>query len=83
MVAGRGIVHSERSGADARTRGAKMHALQSWVALPLEHELAEPRFEHHPEATIPTVSRDGAALQIVAGTAYGARSPVGVLSPTL
>ncbi|HLM74066.1 MAG TPA: pirin-like C-terminal cupin domain-containing protein, partial [Polyangiaceae bacterium] len=41
------------------------------------------RFEHHPGASIPTVRFEGAALDVIAGTAYGERSPVGVLSPTL
>jgi redox-sensitive bicupin YhaK (pirin superfamily) len=83
MVAGRGIVHSERSGAVSRARGARIEGIQSWVALPLEHERTEPRFEHHPVATIPRVTLPGATLDILAGTAFGERSPVGVLSPTL
>ena len=83
MLAGRGIVHSERTGADARRCGGPLHGIQSWVALPTADEESAPRFEHHPAATIPHVARSGAALEIVAGTAYGARSPVGVCSPTL
>jgi redox-sensitive bicupin YhaK (pirin superfamily) len=83
MLAGRGIVHSERTGAEARRRGGPLHGIQSWVALPTADEENAPRFEHHPTATIPHLTRPGAALQIVAGTAYGARSPVGVCSPTL
>ncbi len=83
MVAGRGIVHSERSGPASRRAGVHVHGIQCWVALPLEHERTEPRFEHHPASTIPRVSLDGAVLDVVAGTAYGAESPVGVLSPTL
>jgi redox-sensitive bicupin YhaK (pirin superfamily) len=83
MIAGRGIAHSERSGPEARRSGHRIHGIQSWVALPLEHEETEPRFEHHPTATIPRLSFDGAVLDVIAGTAYGARSPVSVLSPTL
>ncbi|HEY8080426.1 MAG TPA: pirin family protein [Labilithrix sp.] len=83
MLAGTGIVHSERTGEAARSRGSRMHGIQSWVALPTAHELDAPRFDHHPAATIPRVERDGATLEIVAGESYGARSPVRVLSPTL
>jgi redox-sensitive bicupin YhaK (pirin superfamily) len=83
MVAGRGIVHSERSSPESRSAGVRMHGLQSWVALPIEHEQSEPRFEHHPSATIPKLQLDSARLEIVAGTAYEERSPVDVLSPTL
>src|ERR1700689_5604475 len=36
MTAGRGIAHSERTGADERGRPHRMHGLQSWVALPKE-----------------------------------------------
>jgi redox-sensitive bicupin YhaK (pirin superfamily) len=83
MVAGRGIVHSERSGPESRARGCHIHGIQSWVALPLEDELTDPRFEHHPAATIPRVALPGVALSVIAGSAYGERSPVRVLTPTL
>jgi redox-sensitive bicupin YhaK (pirin superfamily) len=83
MLAGRGIVHSERSSPESRSAGAHLHGIQSWVALPIEHEQTEPRFEHHASSTIPKLRRSGVQLEVVAGTAYGERSPVGVLSPTL
>jgi redox-sensitive bicupin YhaK (pirin superfamily) len=83
MVAGRGIAHSERSSVTSRQAGVRIHGIQSWVALPLEHEETEPRFEHHPMSTIPKLQLGGAVLDVIAGTAYGLRSPVAVLSPTL
>ena len=83
MVAGRGIVHSERSSAESRKSGVHAHAIQCWVALPLEHEQIEPRFEHHAESSIPKTRVEGVNVEVVAGTAYGVRSPIGVLSPTL
>jgi redox-sensitive bicupin YhaK (pirin superfamily) len=83
MLAGRGIVHSERSSPESRRAAVHIHGIQSWVALPLDREQVDPRFEHHPAATIPKVRLDGASLDIVAGTAYQERSPVGVSSPTL
>jgi redox-sensitive bicupin YhaK (pirin superfamily) len=83
MLAGRGIVHSERSSPASRKAGVHLHGIQSWVALPLAEEQADPRFDHHPAVSIPKIEIDGARLEIVAGTAYGERSPVGVSSPTL
>ncbi len=83
MVAGRGIVHSERSSEAQRQQGVRLHGIQCWIALPLEHEEAQPHFEHHAAGTIPSVRFDGVALDVIAGTAYGLTSPVGVLSPTL
>ena len=81
MTAGRGIVHSERSPAAVRKSGPRLHGMQLWVALPTAAEEVEPSFQHHPTATIPAVELPGARLRIVAGSAYGAVSPVQVLSP--
>ena len=83
MTAGRGIVHSERSDPALLRIGASLHGVQSWVALPREHEAAAPAFHHHPAATLPAFECDGVALRVIAGTAYGAISPVAVFSPTL
>jgi redox-sensitive bicupin YhaK (pirin superfamily) len=81
MTAGRGIVHSERTSAEARPVGPSLHGIQSWVALPKSKEEAEPSFVHTPQSRIPKLERDGAALRLIAGTAYGQTSPVTVLSP--
>lgn len=81
MTAGRGIVHSERSGPEARKTGGRLHGIQSWVALPRESEETEPGFHHHPEETLPTVERDGVRMRVIAGAAFGATSPVATASP--
>jgi redox-sensitive bicupin YhaK (pirin superfamily) len=81
MTAGRGIVHSERSGGEARKSGALVHGLQSWVALPTDCEEMEPAFEHVSATSVPELGLAGARLRVVAGTAFGETSPVKVLSP--
>lgn len=81
MTAGRGIVHSERTSAEERAQGARLHGIQLWVALPAEHEEMEPEFHHHPPATLPTVDKDLATVRVLAGSAYGVTSPVKVFSP--
>ncbi len=83
MISGRGIAHSERTPPELRETGGPLHGIQCWVALPIEHEEIEPSFTHHPAASIPRLTRPGAELAVIAGTAYGAKSPVKVLSPTL
>jgi redox-sensitive bicupin YhaK (pirin superfamily) len=83
MTAGRGIVHSERTAPELRDRGLRLHGIQTWVALPRVNELAEPAFHHHPKATLPRVTAAGVELRVIAGTAFGRRSPVAVFSPTL
>jgi redox-sensitive bicupin YhaK (pirin superfamily) len=80
MTAGRGIVHSERSGDEERARDKQLHGMQSWVALPLEHEATEPSFIHHAEAALPVIERDGVRLRLIAGRAYGESAPVAVFS---
>ena len=76
MVAGRGIVHSERTSPEARARGARLHGIQSWVALPLAFEETEPSFHHHAAAELPHVACDGVHLRLIAGHGWGAASPV-------
>jgi redox-sensitive bicupin YhaK (pirin superfamily) len=83
MTAGKGIVHSERSASEQREKGPKVHGIQSWVALPREHEEREPTFRHYGKSVLPTVKREGVELRVLAGKAYGVTSPVEVLSPTL
>ena len=80
MTAGRGIVHSERTPALPRARGATVHGLQLWVGLPREHEETAPAFHHHAGETLPVVRDRGVAIRVLAGEALGARSPVATLS---
>ncbi len=83
MTAGRGVVHSERTGAATRQAGSRLHGVQLWVALPQAHEEAEPDFRHHPAASLPEIDVGGARVRILVGNAYGATSPVRTLSPFL
>ena len=77
MTAGHGVTHSERTDA-GRTEPLAMHGVQAWVALPPEDERVDPSFEHHPEDTLPVVEVGAVRLRVLAGEAFGARSPVGV-----
>ncbi|MFO1509749.1 MAG: pirin family protein [Steroidobacteraceae bacterium] len=83
MTAGRGIAHSERTPAAARAQGSQIHGVQSWVALPDGHEEVAPAFAHHDAASLPHLVVDGCDLRVIAGEAFGRRSPVEVLWPTL
>ena len=81
MTAGRGIVHSERTPPDERRDGQRLHGIQLWVALPREDAEVAPEFHHHGADELPRIHRDGAELLLVAGHAYGERSPVKVFAP--
>lgn len=81
MTAGRGIAHSERTPDVQRANGQQMLGLQSWVALPAGREEIAPSFQHYDAARLPTVADTGFKARIIAGSAFGATSPVEMISP--
>lgn len=83
MVAGRGIVHSERERPEVRATNHRLHGLQLWMALPVDAEETAPEFHHYPSADIPALEVDGVPLRVMMGSAYGATSPVKTFAETL
>jgi redox-sensitive bicupin YhaK (pirin superfamily) len=81
MIAGRGITHSERTDPAARRSPSGLHALQIWVALPQADEECDPSFRHHDAVTLPVATDVGIRIRVLAGHAFGFRSPVPVPSP--
>jgi redox-sensitive bicupin YhaK (pirin superfamily) len=80
MTAGRGIAHSERTPANARRGGDGLFGIQSWIALPEDHEEIEPSFQHFDAADLPVVDTEGLWARVVAGSVFGKRSQVGMFS---
>lgn len=81
MVAGKGVTHTERTPDDMR--GGKSHTIhgyQIWVALPKELELKEPEFHHLDHSELPTWEDQSANFVLVAGEAFGRKSPLPVHS---
>ncbi len=83
MVAGRGIVHSERSPASARPVVAGLHGLQMWIALPAADEETEPAFHHYPTSDLPIWVDSGVQTRLLVGRVGGRQSPVRMFSETL
>lgn len=83
MTSGRGIVHSERTPEELRAVERRSHGLQLWCGLPEAHEEDAPSFVHTPAAAIPQVALPGMVARVLIGEAFGLRSPVAPLSPTL
>ncbi|MFA5633228.1 MAG: pirin family protein [Porticoccaceae bacterium] len=83
MVAGRGIVHSERERPEVTAQDHSLHGLQLWLVLPERDEEVDPAFHHYPSASIPRVDLDGVPVRIMMGSAYGAVSPVATFAETL
>ena len=80
MTAGKGIVHSERTPEYLRLSELHMHGLQIWVALPKELEQMDPQFSHVEETEIPRWTDGDLEFKLVAGEAFGRKSPVPVFS---
>lgn len=75
MVAGAGIVHSERTPPHQRVTGGRLAGLQSWIALPKQAEETAPRFQHLGANSLPSVSGEGIGMKLLAGTLHGRQSP--------
>jgi redox-sensitive bicupin YhaK (pirin superfamily) len=83
MTAGRGIAHSERTPDAERRNGQPMFGIQSWIALPQSDEETAPSFQHFDAASLPVIEDGGVWARVIAGSAFGRRSPVGMLSEWL
>jgi len=81
MTAGKGIVHSERTPEYLRSSDKMLHGLQIWVALPKELEQMDPNFAHVEADEIPDWEENGVSYKLIAGEAFGKKSPVPVYSP--
>jgi redox-sensitive bicupin YhaK (pirin superfamily) len=82
MVAGKGIVHSERAGDDLDLP-SRLHGIQSWMALPDADLEREPAFTHYPASDIPEFAVGEASVRLIIGKAFGQASPVASFVETL
>ena len=80
MTAGRGIAHSERTGADLRASGSTLFGIQTWIALPQSAEESAPHFSHHPVSDLPVIEEGGTRARVIVGTLYGETAPAKTFS---
>lgn len=80
MTAGSGIAHSERTPPELRRTEAPLSGVQTWVALPRAQEETAPSFSHHGPTELPELQAEGKRVRLIAGSLYGARSPVTTFS---
>lgn len=80
MTAGKGVVHSERTPEYLRHTDKLLHGLQIWVALPKSLEESEPTFTHIEAKDIPSWQEGPVSFKLIAGEAFGKKSPVPVHS---
>lgn len=80
MVAGHGITHSERTDGAVRKKPHSLFGIQTWVALPKDHEDRAAEFHHAAKAELPFMEGEGKNVRLILGTAYGETAPVKVAS---
>ncbi len=83
MKAGKGIVHSERTAPERLATGQRLFGIQTWMALPENEEESDPEFMHHGKTDLPMVEAEGLTARLIAGSAFGATSPLKTASDTL
>ena len=71
MVAGSGIVHSERTPPDLRASGSNLFGIQAWIALPCRHEEVTADFAHYGAPEIPRTYDTGVEFTLIAGACRG------------
>lgn len=83
MVAGKGIVHSERERDVIRNQDHKLDGLQLWLALPEADEEIDPAFYHYDRTAIPGKDINDVPVRVMMGSAFGLQSPVKTFAETL
>ena len=81
MTSGKGVTHTERT-PQALRNGSKqrVHGYQVWVALPKSKEDIDPSFAHIERDLLPAWTNGTANFTLIAGEAFGKKSPVPVYS---
>ncbi|SMX22365.1 pirin family protein [Boseongicola aestuarii] len=80
MVAGHGITHSERTDDATQVDPMPFFGIQTWVALPKDHEDRAPMFQHARKDALPLLEGEGKEVRLILGSAYGETAPVEVAS---
>ncbi len=81
MTAGKGIAHSERFEDPSALSGGGLEMIQTWVALPEEHEESNPAFDNYKAGELPIFTEGGVWMRLIAGNAFGLRNGVKTHSP--
>jgi redox-sensitive bicupin YhaK (pirin superfamily) len=76
MTAGKGIVHSERTGVEVRQGPSRLFGIQSWLAQPKPREDSRPTFHHQSKEELPSHQEKGLKFRVLMGEAYGIKSPI-------
>ena len=83
MTAGGGVVHSVMPSEEIQRNGGRIHGFQLWVNLPRRDKMMKPRYQEIASSSIPTVSRDGATVRVIAGESLGAKAVIETRTPIM
>ncbi|ONK78203.1 uncharacterized protein A4U43_C02F15610 [Asparagus officinalis] len=78
MTAGRGIIHSEMPAGEGVQKG-----LQLWINLSSKDKMIEPRYQELKSKDIAQAEKDGVYVRVIAGEAFGIKSPVYTRTPAM
>lgn len=81
MTAGSGIAHSERFEEPNALAGGELEMIQTWVALPEQHEEDAPSFHNYTPDQLPVFTDTGVWMRLIAGNAFGLNNQVKTHSP--
>lgn len=81
MTAGRGIVHSERSPMEERSKGPMLYGMQTWLALPEGREEIDPAFEAVKD--LPVIDDGSAKAWVIMGDLWGASAATTTYADTI
>ena len=76
MSAGKGIVHSERTGQDVRLQPSRLFGIQSWLAQPEPLEMSPPAFTHFEAEEIPSFETGTLSGRVILGRFQNYVSPI-------
>ena len=80
MTAGRGIAHSERTPHSMGATGGGVFGDRQLYRVAARTRRSAATFEHSDAPTLPTIEDGGVRARVIAGSSFGQKSPVGMVS---
>jgi redox-sensitive bicupin YhaK (pirin superfamily) len=73
--AGRGIIHSEKTGKEFAEKGGRFHGIQLWINLKAADKMKTPSYQPITSGEIVLIKKEGVEFRLVSGSFDGRRGP--------
>lgn len=83
MTAGAGVIHSEMPAEELMEKGGVLHGFQLWVNLPRRDKMIKPRYQDVRATDIPSATKDGVTVRVIAGEAIGKKAVIDTRTPIM